>query len=308
MRESILRKLRSTDSATGTFDLRTGIDRAVNDAISEVTQDGWYEWTIREFWFNTIPPVVSTATQAVSVQAGSDHITGSGAVFVAAMSGRIILIDGGKLPYELLTVSAGVDTARLVVGFEGTTNKTAAPFRILAESFVLDQRVRKRRKMVLESGTSRWPMVYVPPRIWDRAYPRVVHENRPYYYTVIRYTADGLQRIKLWPIPDTRYVIRFSAYTFLPELVNNADQVEMPGTATRVVEDVAYARVLTEHLHITGQEVALAMAKAENGKMKLRAESLSEPDFDMERGVAPYPISGLPVALYPPSFGFPVEV
>src|SRR5262245_49379755 len=254
LREGILRRIRTTDSATGTFDLRTAIDREINSAIHEITQDRYYDWTRREFWFNTIPPVASSAIQAVSVQAGSDHVSGSGSFFSAAMSGRILLIAGGKVPYEILTVSPTQDTARLVVGFEGETNVTAGSARVLAESFVLDDRVRKIIKLVLESGTSRWPMIYVPARTWDTAYPRVLNESRPYYYSIIRYTADGKARIKLWPVPNTRYVIRFQAYTWLPELTQDAQQVEMPGPAHRVLEDVAYRNVLTLVLHVTGPD------------------------------------------------------
>lgn len=320
MRQSIQRKCRSTDTATGTFDLITGIDRAINDAMVDLVSSSHFEWTVREFWWNTVPPVASLATQAVSVAAGSDHVTASGNIFTAGMVGSILFIGNGRVPYEIRLVSPGPapDSARIVVGFEGTTNQTAAQFRIVKDSFTLNtlqsaegtagDRIREIKAVILESGTSRWPMVYVPPRDWDKVYPRVANESQPYYYTIIRYTADGVPRLRFWPIPSTRYVLRLTAWCWLPELVNGSETFEIPGPAHRVIEDIAYVRVMMDLLHQAGPEVQLALARAEEGKRKLVRDNFAAADYDMVRGVSPYAMRGMPVAIFPPShFGQSVE-
>ena len=309
IRQSIQRKVRSTDSAAGTADLITGINRAVNDALHDLVAAANWDFTVREFLFDTTPSIASSVTQAVSIQAGSTHMTGSGSVFTTTdMVGRFILVAGGSVPYEIVAISVAPDTASIVVGFEGSTNITAGSFRILQDSFTIDARVKSIRKMTLERGTVRRTMVFVPPREWDDRIPLSVNESDPRYYTVIRWTADGVPRIRLWPIPSARQIIRFTAYCWLPELVADGDILEVPGPHHRVVEDMAYARLISEVIHEDTPEIQMATARAEAGLALLLRENVTRPDWDAQVGESAFHAKYLmPIPQYPPEFGRLVE-
>jgi len=262
----------------------------------------WWDWTAREFWFNTTPPVTPAAGESIYVDAGLSIVTASGTFFTAGMVNRIILIAGGKVPYEITAFSAN-NSVGIAVGYEGTANQADVAFRIIQDSFTIDSRVRGIRKPIVESGTYRQNLTYVPPREWDRRIPLSINESRPRHYTIVRWTSDGVPRIRLWPIPDTRYVVRFTAYCWLPELAANGDVVEMPGPTHRVLEDMAYGRLLSEVIHEEGPAVQMANARAAAGLAQLVKDNVTRPDWDAVRGIPPFgEFFGQPVVFMPPEF------
>jgi len=295
IRQSVMRKLRSTDTATGTSDLVTGVNRAINDSIHDLTSPAFFKWTAREFSFNTVP--VSTSATPLSdgmyVAAGGQSVTASDGPFTLSMVGRNIYVAGGSVPYEISNFSASNSLA-IVVGFEGATNQANVAWRMTQDSFTVDARIRKvRGPVMVVSGGAPWPLVYVPPRSWDPGHYGLA-EGQPQVYTIYRYTADGTPRMRLWPVPILRYVIRFSAYCYLPELSADGDILEIPGPAHRVVEDIAYARAAVDILHDTGPHVQAAAARGKAGIAMLISENTADPDEDIRHGSIDYLWSGRP--------------
>lgn len=145
---------------------------------------------------------------SLSVSQGSPLVAGTGTSFAVTDVDAYLLL--GNQPYRVMDVQVVSPTVQMVLlnsPYPGATNATL-PYQLYYKDYALDADVVDIVSLV---GPS-WPFDEMTQESLDVADSNRSFVGQPSAF-IRRGMVDGIYQIELWPVPDARYTIHYSALT-----------------------------------------------------------------------------------------------
>ena len=218
---------------------------AINEAVDEVREKCHFaEWA---YLHDTITTATALTTGTVAVTNGSTTVTSKDASgdsadnFTSVAAGDWLRVTGDLSSYRVASVSTGSspDTLTLEDSYVGTTS-TSAGYKVIRDEYALSQ--TDLDQLVLASyGDGSYGAYSVPLKIVDihrllQISGGDVHRDasgKPRYIAHLGVDSSDDAIIKLWPYPDSVYLIDLW-HTALYSEISSASSVLFSGDAPQV--------------------------------------------------------------------------
>lgn len=197
-------------------DYRTNLNNWIN-------QGGRYVWNARS-WFERraevrISTVAPYTTGTVSVAKGSTSLTGSGTTFTSAMTKRKFTPSYGSPWYRFTYV--GATSGTLEDAFAETT-LSGATYSIFQDEYDLSGLDVILRAEGLSSLSNGWLRRMDEAEMDSNAYVHAA-TGRPTGYSTTLSRTSGVRRVRIYPIPDDVYRVRFLGLASFTDMTDDAD-------------------------------------------------------------------------------------
>lgn len=196
-------------------DLKTLVDRAINDAIQDIhSRYDWY-WTLDR---EVVQTVADKTAGTVAVNSGATAVTGTTTAFASADVGKFIQFSTSNNWYKI-TAAASATSLTLEANYVASSNLSGGTYTIRQFYYNVSASVDKILNVRQTIGPDALtPMTY---RAFDIARPHPTSTGTPTVYFL--YGVDSSNRL------------RFSVYPY-PDSIMNLD-IRYKGTATELSAD-----------------------------------------------------------------------
>lgn len=208
------------------------VDRWINDARNMLWEQIHGEYKQKTDYVPTTVPYVSTSAITVTVTLGSTTVTSDGAtdtVFTSGMDDRYIQLNGTDPWYKIDSITSATEL-ELADDYVGASD-TACAFEIHTYLWSLPSDVNGLIQVSVELE-SRWTTLRIlePTDFYgDVPVPLRWSESTPEECWLDEQDASGNYQLGIYPIPDTRTLVKVRYEKSVTEMTADDDVAEIPG-------------------------------------------------------------------------------